>query len=812
MFTKEEVYKSTLEYFNGDDMRTSIWMDKYALKNNNEYLEKTPDDMHKRLAKEFARIEQKYPNPLEYEEIYQLLSRFRYVIPGGSILYGVGNIYSISSLGNCFVIGNNADSYGSIFNIDEEQAQLMKRRAGVGHDLSHLRPALTPVTNAAGTSTGSISFAERYSNTTREVGQNNRRGALMLTLDINHPDIERFITSKDDLTKITGANISVKIDDRFMKAVETNSIYYLTFIHGNPKGDHYHTEIEIKAKELWNKLIHQAWKSAEPGVLFWDKIKSESIPSCYGKEWEETSTNPCGEIPLCPYDSCRLLSVNLYSFVENPFTDKAYFNYDKFKDVAYKAQRLMDDIVDLEEEKINLILNKIENDPEPEEIKSVEKNLWIKIKSRLLDGRRTGLSAIGLADCFAGLGYLYGSNKSIELAEEIYKQFAISAYKSSIDMSGERGPFPIYDYYKEKDNSFLQRLPNEMWKYSRRNICLLTIPPSGTISMKAGISSGIEPVYQLYYKRRYKILENTEEKKQYDFIDANGDKWREYIVAHPKFKEWMYINNKQTLLPDFKSIESDNLVEQSPYYKSTAYEIDPIQRIKLQGAIQKWIDHSISSTLNLPEEISEADVSDIYFTAWKEGLKGVTIYRNNCRTGVLVDIDKSEDKFEYVDAPKRLKTLDAELYKIKVKGLNYCVLIGLFNNKPYELFAFQNGKIEFDEYVKGKITKLGKKHYKFTSELITIENILEETENADEKTFTLFISGMLRHRINPQFILEWIDKADLEIISFGKAISRILKKYIQNNEKSKDLCPECNSEMIYEAGCKTCKSCGWSRC
>jgi ribonucleoside-diphosphate reductase alpha chain len=779
MFTKEQVLIATLEYFGGDEMRTNIWMDKYALKDKDVFLEQSPDDMHKRLAKEFARIEQKYPNPLSYEEIFNLLHNFSFILPGGSILYGVGNSHAISSLGNCFVIGNDFDSYGGIFRTDEEQAQLMKRRAGVGHDMSHLRPALTPVTNAAGTSTGAVSFLERYSNTTREVGQNNRRGALMLIMNINHKDILEFITAKDDLTKITGANISVKISDEFMKTAKNN--------------------------EIWKTLVHQAWKSAEPGVLFWDKIKSESIPSCYGKEWKETSTNPCGEIPLCPYDSCRLLSVNLFSFVDNPFTDISSFNYTRFKEVVYKAQRLMDDIVDLEEEKINLILNKIENDPEPEEIKSVEKNLWLKIRTKLLQGRRTGLSCIGLADCFAGLGYTYAEDISIALAEEIYKQFAISAYKSSIDMSGERGPFSIYDYHKEKENPFLKRLPDEIYKYSRRNIACLTIPPSGTISMMAGISSGIEPVYQLYYKRRYKILENTEEKKQYDFIDANGDKWREYIVVHPKFNEWLsIIGNYREYPKDLPENILKQRIEESPYYKSTAYEIDPIQRIKLQGAIQKWIDHSISSTINLAETVSESDVETIYFAAWKEGLKGVTIYRNNCRTGVLVDINAKETK--------RPKIMKCNIHNTKINGNNHMVLIGIKDNRPYEIFIksypFEKACVIDPE---GEIIKLRSKQYILRTPSTEVD-LTTDLPN-DQALLTRLISTLLKKKdCNIEEIIDQVEKADGDLTTFGKAVCRILKRYVKDGTHAIELCPECHSKIIYENGCKICKQCGYSKC
>jgi ribonucleoside-diphosphate reductase alpha chain len=833
---RDLVYKYTLEYFNGDSLATNIWIDKYCLKSGEDYLESSPDDMHRRSAKELARIEQKYPNPLSEEEIYNLLKDFKYILLGGSINYGIGNPYSISSLGNCFVIDSSKDSYGGIFNNDQEQAQLMKRRAGVGHDLSNIRPARSKVSNAAGSSTGILPFMERFSNTTREVAQDGRRGALMLSIDISHPESERFITAKDDLTKITGANISVKIDNSFMEAVERDIFYPLIYLNGDWK--------PVKAKELWNKLIHQAWKSAEPGVLFWDNIINESIPSCYGEEWKEKSTNPCGEIPLCPYDSCRLLSVNLYSFVEYPFESKfssrgvPHFNYDKFKDVVYKAQRLMDDVVDLEEEKINLILNKIENDPEPEEIKKVEQDLWIKIKTKLLAGRRTGLSAIGLADCLAALNRGYATDESIELAEEIYKQFSISAYKSSIDMARDRGAFPIWNKDKEFLNPFIQRFIEEIdsnpyiysestlenyYKYGRRNIALLTIPPSGTISMMGKISSGIEPVYQLYYKRRYKILENTEEKKAFDFVDQNGDKWKEYIVWHPKFVEW-YIKASQCehcpqIALEALQTKDEKLLQEvikiSPFYKSTSYEIDPIQRVKLQGAIQKWIDHSISSTINLSEDTKEEQVSNIYMQAWKEGLKGVTIYRNNCRTGVLVDIDKKDTEFKQHDAPKRPEILPCEIYKTKSKGREWNIVVGLYDNKPYEVFV-TNYNIEFSKGV-GDIIKVKRGRYDIRlGNEGYIENVTKDVPD-DENMLTRMISTALRHGSSIKFIVEQLNKSTGDITSFSHAVARILKKYIKDGIETKEVCPECGSKLIYQNGCKECSrennsSCSYSKC
>jgi ribonucleoside-diphosphate reductase alpha chain len=759
--------------------------------------------MHKRLAKEFARIEQKYKNPLSYEEIYNMLVNFNYIIPGGSILYGVGNNYSISSLGNCFVVGNAADSYGGICNTDEEQVQLMKRRAGVGHDISHLRPANSNVSNAANTSTGAVSFMERFSNSTREVAQGGRRGALMLSMDINHPDSEAFIKAKNDLSKITGANISVKIDDTFMSIV------------GDKRGEF------IAINDTWDKLIHQAWKSAEPGVLFWDKIKSESIPSCYGKEWEETSTNPCGEIPLCPYDSCRLLSVNLYSCVDNPFTPEASFSWNKFKDVVYKAQRLMDDIIDLEEEKINKILDKIDKDPENEEIKQVEKNLWIKIRNKLLQGRRTGLSAIGLADAFAALSIQYGEDNSIQLAEEIYKQFAIAAYKSSIDMAKERGCFPIYKWTNEITNSYIARISN--WLSSennidhlntgRRNIALLTIPPSGTISLLAGISSGIEPVYQLSYKRRRKVDENHSNKS---FKDQNGDWWEEYTIYHPKLKDWL--ENQWYPAPWDEEIpikipfsEINQYMWESPYINSTAYELDPIQRVKLQGTIQKWIDHSISSTINLPESVTEEEVSNIYIQAWKEGCKGLTIYRDNCRTGILVSNDKKEDDFFAIDAPKRPKELECDIHTTSSQGELYNVVIGIYKGRPYEVFATRDIMTRA-RHTKGSLIKIKRGHYKVNG-TINREHLMENMSDS-EKIITRLVSGQLRHRKHIKYVVSDLYKLPGDMGTFAKVLARILKLYITDNEKiTGEVCGNCGgNKLIYINGCQECPDCGNSKC
>jgi ribonucleoside-diphosphate reductase alpha chain len=818
MYERDKVWKNTLGFFNGNEMLANIWMDKYCLRDlSGNFLELTPDDMFVRLAREFHRIESKYKNAVPYEQILSLLKE-QVILPGGSILYGVGNNFSISSLGNCFVIGNSADSYGGILATDQEQVQLMKRRAGVGHDLSHLRPNKSPVTNAAGTSTGPVSYMNRFSNSTREVAQDGRRGALMLTLNCNHGDIEDFIDSKIDTTKITGANISVKITDHFMKSLD----YY-----------------ESANKPIWDKLINRAWRSAEPGVLFWDTVIKESPADCY-EGYKSTSTNPCGEIPLCPYDSCRLLSVNLYSFVDNPFTKDAKFNWERFKSSVIIAQRLMDDIVDLEEEKIDLILKKIDNDPEPEEIKAIERNLWIKIKEKLLQGRRTGLSGIGLADLLAGLGIPYSSKRGIDLAEEVYKQLAISAYSSSVDMAKERGAFPIWDFNKEIGNPFINRIfkefindfkktgiyPNtDYLNNGRRNIALLTIPPSGTISLLADISSGIEPVYMLFHKRKRKV---NPDNKNISFIDKNGDCWEEYVVLHPKFKEWWvnyrkaYVKNKDwektngLVEYDLENMSKENLTlvsQLSPYVESTAYELDPIERVKLQGRIQKWIDHSISSTINLPTTVTEPEVSDLYLEAWKSGCKGLTIYRDGCRDGVLTAIGEAKVK-ERVEnhSLKRPKEIPCEIFTVKSGGVYYNVIVGIYLGSPYEIFATTN-IITKSPYSKGKIVKVKRGHYRLDGEVQ--RDLLMEKMSDHEKTITRLISGQLRHNRPIKYVVEDLLKLPGEgMHSFNRVLARILKKYIEENEVATGIsCENCGSNnLVYVGGCLECRDCGNSKC
>lgn len=760
---RTEVLRTATEYFKGNELQANVWVDKYCLQDREgNYLEASPEDMFHRLAKEYARIEANYPNPLKEGEIYELLKDFKYIIPGGSILYGLGNSYSYTSLGNCFVIGDTTDSYGSICKIDEEQAQIMKRRGGVGHDLSHLRPSGSHVDNAAGTSTGAVSFMQRYSNTTREVAQGGRRGALMLTMSVNHPDIEAFIESKSDTTKLTGCNISVKVTDDFMERVK--------------EGDE-------KANKVWDKLIHQAWSTAEPGVLFWDTITRNSPADNY-QGFESISTNPCGEIPLCPYDTCRLMSVNLFSFVDKPFTEDATFNHAKFAATVEKAQRLMDDIVDLEGEKIIEIKKKIEASNEPFETRQREIELWGKIYGKLQAGRRTGLSCIGLADCLAALNIKYGSDESIDRADGIFSTFKHWAYISSEKMAKERGAF----YAEHKDNKGGVLLEDRV-KNNRRNIALLTIPPSGSLAILAGITSGIEPVYQLEYTRRRKV----DSSDNVAFVDKQGDKWEEYKVYHQKYEEY----NKP-----------------ESYLGATAHDIDPLSRVRLQATIQKHIDHSISSTINLPSTATEEEIRDIYLLAYESGCKGVTIYRDGCRDGVLVT--KKVEKFESHSAPKRPTQLNCEIAYASVKGEKFCVLIGFYDKKPYELFAFNANKDNFllNSTYKYMIVKVDSGKYQLTSEDGNHSyGFITEKLTEDQAAITRLISTSLRHGADIQFIVEQLNKTDGDLTSFNKAMARILKKHIPEGVALKGMnCDTCGNGMVMENGCLVCKSCGYSKC
>lgn len=748
--SRAEVLQSTIEYFKGNELQANIWVDKYCLQDKGDYLESTPDDMFHRMAKEFARTESKYVNPISEEDIYELLKDFKYIIPGGSILFGLGNNYTYTSLGNCFVIGDDTDSYGSILKIDEEQAQLMKRRGGVGHDLSHLRPAGAVVNNAALTSTGAVSFMGRYSNTTREVAQGGRRGALMLTMNVEHPDINHFIEAKSDTTKLTGCNISVKTTDKFMNKVKA--------------GDN-------TATITWNKIIKQAWSTAEPGVLFWDSIVNNSPADKY-QGFKSVSTNPCGEIPLCPYDTCRLMSINLFNFVTKPFTKNAFFDMKKFKRVTKIAQRLMDDVVDLEEEKIDSIVNKIKINDEPLDTKTCELALWGKIKRMLLDGRRTGLSAIGLADCLAALNIKYGSNKSIKVSDEIFSKFHEAAYKSSAIMADERGVFPIWE--KKKDRK------------ARRNIALLTIPPSGTLSILAGITSGIEPVYRLEYTRRRKVEKGS---PNVVYTDKQGDEWEEYTVYHPLYEQY----GKPEI-----------------YKGCTSHDIDPMKRVELQAVIQKHIDHSISSTINLPNNVTKDEISRIYMYAWEQGCKGITIYRDGCRDGVLIEKKDKEVEFKQHDAPKRPKELICKTHKVTALGIQYTVIVGFYKEVPYEVFTILYSPL-FDKDMTYTLVKEKSGSYYINNGEDKV--LLTESLTDEQKAITRLVSTSLRHGADIKFIVEQLNKTEGDLTSFNKAIARTLKTYIANGVQLKNSkCTVCGNGMVMENGCEICHSCGASKC
>ena len=702
------------EYFAGDELAATVWVSKYALKDSFGHIyERTPEDMHHRISAELERIENKYPNPMGKEEIFSLLDHFRYIIPQGGPMTGIGNNLQVASLSNCFVIGNrkHSDSYGGIFRMDEEQVQLMKRRGGVGHDLSGLRPTGTPVLNSALTSTGIVPFMERYSNSTREVAQDGRRGALMLSLSIKHPDAERFIDAKTQSGKVTGANVSIKIDDEFMRAAMEGRPYHQQFPINAEKPV---IETEIDAKKLWDKIIHNAWQSAEPGVLFWDTIIRESIPDCYADQGFTTvSTNPCGEIPLCPYDSCRLLALNLLSYVEKPFTPEAKFNFDLFREHVGKAMRMMDDIIDLELEKVDLIINKVAGDPEEEEIRRVEYDLWQKIKDMALKGRRTGLGITAEGDMLAALGLRYGSDEAIDFAVSVHRTLAVEAYRASVKMAQERGAFPLYDTAREKGNPMIERLREadpelyaEMEKYGRRNIAMLTIAPTGTTSLMSQTTSGIEPVFRPVYKRRRKINPSDKDKTP-DFIDNMGEKFEEYYVYHHQFVKWAEKSGFNTSnLEKISDEELDKMLKASPYYGATANDIDWVAKVRMQGAIQKWVDHSISVTVNLPNDVSEELVADVYRTAWECGCKGVTVYRDGCRDGVLIDAKKKDDKKEQkcasVSSHKRPTSIPADIVRFKNGSEDWIAFVGIQDGRPYEIFT---GKIEEDAmYIPRKIT------------------------------------------------------------------------------------------------------------
>jgi len=831
VYSHDEAVQESIQYFKGDELAARVWANKYALKDSfGNLYEKSPDDMHRRLAREIHRVEMKYKNPLSEELIYSVLKDFKYIVPQGGPMTGIGNDYQIASLSNCFVIGNDgsSDSYGGIMKIDQEQVQLMKRRGGVGHDLSHIRPKGTPVLNSALTSTGVVPFMERYSNSTREVAQDGRRGALMLSISIKHPDSGKFIDAKMETGKVTGANISVKLTDDFMKAVEGQTMFRQQYpINSeNPK-----FAKDIDAVQLWSKIIHNAWKSAEPGVLFWDTIIRESVPDCYcDLGYATVSTNPCGEIPLCPYDSCRLLAINLFSYVNKPFTSEAEFDFDLYKEHVGLAQRMMDDIIDLELEKIDVILSKIHADPEIVEIKHVEENLWNNIRKKSEEGRRTGIGITAEGDMLAGLGMRYGSDDATNFSVEVHKTLALEAYKASTYLAKERGAFSIYNADREKDNPFILRMKeadpvmySNMVKFGRRNIALLTIAPTGTTSLMTQTTSGIEPIFSTFYKRRRKVNPNDLDVKV-AFKDEVGDSWEEFNVFHHKFVDWLKLNGYDTdEVTRMRDEEIESIIAKSPYYKATANDVDWIAKVKMQGAIQKWVDHSISVTINLPAEAKEELVSELYLTAWKSGCKGATVYRDGSRNGVLI-AGKTEIRPE---RPKRPKVLDCDVIRFNISEEKWVAFVGLKESRPYEIFTGIADEEIFPipkSIVKGKIIKIkdedGNTRYDFqyTDKYGYKKTMggLSHMFKPEFWNYAKLISGVLRHEMPIQDVVNLVTslKLDSESINNWKnGVERALKKYIPNGTKAKGKCGECGSEnLVYEEGCLICKDCGSSKC
>ena len=847
-FSQEEIQEATLAYFKGDELATRVWANKYALKDSfGNVFEKTPDDMHRRLAKEFARIEAKYPNALTEEQIFELFKNFRFIVPQGSPMTGIGNQYQVASLSNCFVIGfdGKSDSYGAIIKLDEEQVQLMKRRGGVGHDLSHIRPKGSPVKNSALTSTGIVPFMERYSNSTREVAQEGRRGALMLSISIKHPDSEAFIDAKMVPGKITGANVSVKIDDAFMQAAINKVPYRQQFPidAAEPKATK-----DIDAKALWDKIIHNAWQSAEPGVLFWDTITRESVPDCYADlGYKTTSTNPCGEIPLCPYDSCRLQAINLYSYVIDPFTSQARFDFDLLKAHIRVAQRLMDDIIDLEMEKIDQILEKVELDPEAEDIKQTEKLLWNKIKDKTLRGRRTGLGTTAEGDMLAALGLRYGTEEATAFSEKVHSTIAVEAYRSSVEMAKERGAFLVYDAQREKNNPFINRIKSvdpdlyeEMCKYGRRNIACLTIAPTGTTSIMTQTTSGIEPVFMPVYKRRRKVNPN-EPGVRVDYVDPTGDSFEEYVVFHHKFAVWMKANGYDTD-KNYTQEEIDAMVAASPYYKATANDVDWLKKVQMQGRIQKWVDHSISVTINLPADVSEELVGQLYEEAWRCGCKGVTVYRDGSRSGVLISTDEKKQKDEekkeekkrcvcYTEdiVRKRPDELKCDVVRFQNNKDKWIAFVGLMDGRPYEIFTGladdEEGILLPKSVTEGKIIKTideeGNKRYDFQYKnnrgyKTTVEGLSHKFDK-EFWNYAKLISGVLRYGMPIDQVIKMVASLQLDsetINSWKVGVERALKKYIVDGTKVEgQSCPNCGQDaLVYQEGCLTCKSCGYSRC
>lgn len=839
-YTFDEAYAASLDYFTGDELAAKVWVNKYALKDayGNIY-EQSPTDMHRRLAREIARVERKYPNPLTEDQLFELFDHFRYIVPQGSPMTGIGNDHQIASLSNCFVIGveGNADSYGAVIRIDEEQVQLMKRRGGVGHDLSHIRPKGSPVKNSALTSTGLVPFMERYSNSTREVAQDGRRGALMLTVSIKHPDAESFIDAKMTEGKVTGANVSVKIDDEFMKAVVNDTPYRQQYPIAGPDPM---VKKDISARSLWKKIIHNAWKSAEPGVLFWDTILRESVPDTYADlGFRTVSTNPCGEIPLCPYDSCRLLAINLYSYVVNPFTPDAHFDFDLFKKHVGLAQRIMDDIIDLESEKIDKILEKIDSDPEADEIKRAERELWQRIRRKTLMGRRTGVGITAEGDMLAALNLRYGTEEATDVAEEIQKTLALAAYSSSVELARDRGAFEIYDAEREKNNPFIARLREadpalyeRMTKFGRRNIACLTIAPTGTTSLMTQTTSGIEPVFLPVYKRRRKVNPNDTD-VHIDYVDETGDAFEEYVVFHHKFVTWMLANGYPAA-KKYTSAEIDDMIAHSPYYKATSNDVDWVQKVKMQGRIQRWVDHSISVTINLPNDVSEDLVDQLYVEAWRSGCKGCTVYRDGSRAGVLISAEDKKKKGETKMAPPQIvstrpQELDADVVKFQNNREKWIAFVGLLNGRPYEIFT---GLADDEEGImlpktveKGSIIKSydsdGRKHYDFQFKnkrgfKMTLEGLDSKFE-PEYWNYAKLISGVLRYGMPITQVIKLVQEMELNnesINTWKNGVARALKKYLPNGTEVKGQeCPNCGSEtLVYQEGCLLCANCGATEC
>lgn len=847
IYSYDEAFQASLQYFNGDELAARVWVNKYAMKDSfGNIFERTPEDMHHRIANELLRIERKYPNPLSKEDIFDMLDHFRYIVPAGSPMTGIGNNYQIASLSNCFVIGidGDSDSYGSILKLDEEQVQLMKRRGGVGHDLSGIRPKGSPVKNSALTSTGIVPFMERYSNSTREVAQDGRRGALMLSIGIRHPEAEDFIDAKMVEGKITGANVSVKIDDEFMRCAIEGKPYHQQF---PLEGSTPQTEKDIDASALWKKIVHNAWKSAEPGVLFWDTITRESIPDCYADlGFRTVSTNPCGEIPLCPYDSCRLLAINLYAYVKNPFTPEAEFDFGLFKKHVMLAQRFMDDIIDLEQEKIDRIIEKIKNDPQDAEVKHTEYHLWEKIKAKTAQGRRTGVGITAEGDMLAALGLRYGTQEATDMAVEVQRTLALTAYRSSTEMAKERGAFSVYDAEREKNNPFVLRLKEadpelyaDMVKYGRRNIACLTIAPTGTTSLMTQTTSGIEPVFMPVYKRRRKVNPN-DPKVHVDYTDETGDSFEEYIVYHHKFLTWMKAQGLDTA-KKYTQEEIDALVARSPYHKATANDVDWLMKVRMQGAIQKWVDHSISVTVNLPNSVDEELVNRLYIEAWRSGCKGCTIYRDGSRSGVLVSTQKTDKKKEGEQAEqlpqcqppvvteRRPDVLECDVVRFQNNKEKWVAFVGLLDGHPYEIFTGlqddEEGIVLPKTVTKGRIIKTicadGSKRYDFQFEnkrgyKMTVEG-LSEKFNKEYWNYAKLISGVLRYRMPIENVIKLVNSLQLEsenINTWKVGVSRALKKYVTDGTEAQGQeCPSCGHEtLVYQEGCLICKHCGASRC